>query len=79
MEDIPVAVLIQNRPFIRAILKNVFKVLTTVVVTKSFILDETESLDLPVTIKKIDLSLCYSLCCLKVNVAWVCPYKFSVV
>lgn len=79
MEDIPVAVLIQNRPFIRAILKSVFKVLTTIIVTKSFILDETEFLDLPVTIKKIDLSLCYSLCYLKVNVAWVCPYKFSVV
>ena len=55
IEDLPVLAPI------RAILIDCFEVLT--IVTRSFILDVTGFLDLPLEIEKFDLSLCSDPCC----------------
>ena len=61
INDLPVLVPTQKKPFIRTILKNSYKVLP--IISKSFILNVTGFLDLPLMIERIYLTLCCDLCC----------------
>ena len=61
IKDLPVLVPTQKKPFIRTILKNSYKVLP--IISKSFILNVTGFLDLPLMIERIYLTLCCDLCC----------------
>ena len=59
IKDLPVLVPTQKKPFIRTILKNSYKVLP--IIRKSFILNVTGFLDLPLMIERIYLNLCCSI------------------